>query len=222
MEIKQNFCIYLHKNKYNGKVYVGQTCQKPEKRWNYGYGYQNSPRFYSAICCYGWDAFEHIILETNLSAKEANEKEQYYILQYNSLDPNYGYNMTEGGYSLANYWEDENHRKEQSEKRKKYFAEHPDKKEENYIHLVNIRNKTAKIRAEKMKDNYQNGEGLFKINQSRKKSIKCIETNEIFSSLCEASKKYNIPAGNISKVIHGERKIAGGFHWVLIENESMN
>lgn len=39
MEIKQNFCIYLHKNKYNGKVYVGQTCQKPEKRWNYGYGY---------------------------------------------------------------------------------------------------------------------------------------------------------------------------------------
>ena len=112
--------------------------------------------------------------------------------------------------------------KSKVKKRKKYFAEHPDKKEENYIHLVNIRNKTAKIRAEKMKDNYQNGDGLFKINQSRKKTIKCIETNEIFSSLCEASKKYNIPAGNISKVIHGERKIAGSFHWVLIENESMN
>ena len=44
--------------------------------------------------------------------------------------------MTEGGYSLANYWEDENHRKEQSEKRKKYFAEHPDKKEENYIFIL--------------------------------------------------------------------------------------
>ena len=25
-----------------------------------------------------------------------------------------------------------------------------------------------------------------------------------------------------NKVIHGERKVSGGFHWVLIENESMN
>lgn len=47
-----------------------------------------------------------------------------------------------------------------------------------------------------------------------KKSIKCVETNEIFTSLSEASKKYNISVGNISSVIHGKRKSAGGYHWI--------
>ena len=27
------YCIYMHKNKVNNKVYIGQTCQSPERRW---------------------------------------------------------------------------------------------------------------------------------------------------------------------------------------------
>lgn len=91
------YTIYIHKNKINGKVYIGQTCQKPEKRWNNGRGYETSPRFYNAILKYGWDNFEHIILYTNLTLEEANQKEQELIKFYNSTDENFGYNITHGG-----------------------------------------------------------------------------------------------------------------------------
>ena len=210
----KEYCIYLHRNKINGKIYIGQTCQKPEKRWNYGHGYKNCPRFYSAIVSYGWSNFEHIILENNLTSDEANEKEQYYIKKYNSQNPDLGYNLTEGGSSLSEYLKTPEHRELQSQNKKLYFKEHPDKKIENDMHLKEIAQKSAKIRSEKMKENYANQGGLFHLNESRKKRIKCVETNEIFTSLSEASKKYNISVGNISSVIHGKRKSAGGYHWI--------
>ena len=210
----KEYCIYLHRNKINDKVYIGQTCQKPEKRWNYGHGYKNCPRFYSAIISYGWNNFEHIILENNLTSDEANEKEQYYIKKYDSQNPDLGYNLTEGGSSLSEYWKTPEHRELQSQNKKLYFKEHPDKKNENDMHLKEIAQKSAKIRSEKMKENYANQGGLFHLNESRKKRIKCIETDEIFASLSEASRKYNISVGNISSVIHGKRKSAGGYHWI--------
>lgn len=51
MEVKSmnNFTIYMHKNKINNKVYIGQTSQNPLKRWDNGKGYITSPKFYKAI-----------------------------------------------------------------------------------------------------------------------------------------------------------------------------
>lgn len=91
-----NYTIYAHINKINQKVYIGQTNQKkPEYRWGKeGQGYKRQT-FYKAIKKYGWDNFEHIILETDLTQEEANEKEQYYIEYFNSQKN--GYNETDGG-----------------------------------------------------------------------------------------------------------------------------
>lgn len=49
--VKENIMktIYLHRNKFNNKVYIGQTIQTPEERWKKGKGYKNNPYFDAAI-----------------------------------------------------------------------------------------------------------------------------------------------------------------------------
>lgn len=93
--------IYKHTNKINGKCYIGQTCRKnPNERWNNGKGY-NGTIFAKAIEKYGWDNFEHEIIEDGiLSEEKANEREMYWIEYYNSyagVSGGDGYNMTKGG-----------------------------------------------------------------------------------------------------------------------------
>lgn len=99
--MNNTFTIYMHKNKINQKVYIGQTSQPVEKRWKNGNGYQRHPSFYSAIKKYGWDNFEHIILKEGLTQEEANKLEKYYIDVYNAQDPKSGYNMLPGGSDVA-------------------------------------------------------------------------------------------------------------------------
>ena len=97
----RKYCVYLHKNKNNGKCYVGITSRKPRERWQYGNGYRRQPKFFNAILKYGWDNFEHIILENNLNEEEALEKETYYIKKYNSIEN--GYNILEQGHKSSPY-----------------------------------------------------------------------------------------------------------------------
>ena len=90
------YTLYLHQNKINGKVYVGITKQNPNKRWQKGYGYLKT-YFYKAIEKFGWDNFEHLIIEDNLEKNEAFLKEKELIKKYRSDDKRYGYNIAEGG-----------------------------------------------------------------------------------------------------------------------------
>ena len=94
------WCIYMHRNKINNKVYIGQTkCKDPNERWRNGTHYKGT-YFGCAIEKYGWENFEHIILEKNiLSLEEADEKECFYIAQYQSNNPEKGYNLTSGGHA---------------------------------------------------------------------------------------------------------------------------
>lgn len=102
-----NFKVYIHRNKINGKVYIGITCQKGERRWrNNGYGYKSSKYFYSAILKYGWDNFETNILAENIDKQKAEDKERELIKYYNSTDKAKGYNITEGGNVVGNFTQD--------------------------------------------------------------------------------------------------------------------
>ncbi|MCQ2608747.1 MAG: GIY-YIG nuclease family protein [Bacteroidales bacterium] len=88
------YCVYVHTNKINGKIYVGQT-NNTEERWRKMYVGCN--HFHNAINHYGWINFNHEIIAYNLPKEYADYIEQQLIQKYKSYNPNYGYNMTLGG-----------------------------------------------------------------------------------------------------------------------------
>ena len=96
------YCVYKHTSP-SGKVYIGITCQSPEKRWANGYGYNQVGQeyFWNAICKYGWENFEHEILYDNLTYDDAIQYEidliALYKSNYKRYGCDYGYNATDGG-----------------------------------------------------------------------------------------------------------------------------
>ena len=91
------YCIYKHTSP-NGEVYIGQTKQSAENRWNEGFDYLNGSKtkFAKAIIKYGWEQFTHEIIEKDIESLEmANEREIYWINFYDSYYN--GLNSTLGG-----------------------------------------------------------------------------------------------------------------------------
>lgn len=89
------FSVYTHANRETGKVYVGITSMKPERRWLNGNGYRENKKFFSDIEKYGWDAFDHKIIATDLTEEQAVSIEKALISGYEAT--NRGYNKSEGG-----------------------------------------------------------------------------------------------------------------------------
>lgn len=92
--MSNNISIYRHIFP-NGKVYIGQTCQKPEYRWSNGKGYKSSPFIFNAINKYGWDTIKHEVLFTGLDQLNADIIEGDLIYYYKQIDKSY--NLATGG-----------------------------------------------------------------------------------------------------------------------------
>lgn len=226
--------IYMHKNKTNEKVYIGQTTNNPKYRWNHGEGYKESPYFYEAIKKYGWDGFEHIILESDIEEKELNNREKYWIDFYHSNLREYGYNLTNGGTERLN--------NEQKEKRKiklaqwrennpelsnkainsmkQYWLDNPKEKEK-------ILKKATLKSLEYWKNNPEKKEKVMekmreKAKEVRSKPVKCIETNICYFSASEAARQLSISKSSISRAAKGETKTCNNCHWIYITKEEYN
>lgn len=90
------YTVYKHTSP-DGKVYIGITGQKPEKRWDNGNGYKQNKHLYNAIRKYGWENFRHEIVCTGLSKWQACRVEQSLIKYFDSTNPDKGYNHSIGG-----------------------------------------------------------------------------------------------------------------------------
>ena len=191
----------MHENKINNMRYIGITYHKdPTKRWlNNGMGYKNQ-YFYTAIEEFGWDNFNHIILERNVSEELIQSREDYWIDKYNTMDPQYGYNRVKSTGV--------------SEETRKCMSENWDSKDslrrtKQSALMTALNQKIDRTGSNNpMYDTHRTGKDA-----ARKRSVRCIETGEIFETMTDASKWCNPNGCNLrSKIalqIKGERKSCG-------------
>lgn len=91
------YCVYVHVNKINGKIYVGRTCKKPEYRWGKGgRGYEKHSYFWSEVELYGWDNFYHEVVAEGLTKEKATFIEWFIITVFNTTHRDKGYNSKTG------------------------------------------------------------------------------------------------------------------------------
>jgi len=92
--------VYKITNLITGKLYIGQTTRTLEQRWKQHLVFVNrnkNTKLSNAIRKYGTQSFLMELIEEALNQQILNDREQYWIEFYNTLDPKIGYNMTKGG-----------------------------------------------------------------------------------------------------------------------------
>jgi group I intron endonuclease len=209
--------IYKITNKVNGKIYVGQTIRSPKRRFEehfYKSHGENYP-LYNAMKKYGKDSFSMEIIAQCSTIEDLNKLEEYHINLNNCLAPN-GYNLHTGG---------NNHRCSEETKKK--------------ISVNQLGRKVSDETKAKISAAQANGKNPFlgkkhtdeakrkmsqvkmgKIGGVYTKSIICLETGRIFSSIGEAAKMLGVCMSSVSLVLHGKNKTCKGFTFRFIEKNN--
>lgn len=95
--------IYIHINKINNKKYVGITKTSAERRWGFeGENYQGQSFYEKGIAPFGWDNFNHIILNDDLPYDLVQQVEARLIKELDLTNPDKGYNDNEGAIIFKN------------------------------------------------------------------------------------------------------------------------
>lgn len=235
----EKYIVYLHKNKINNKVYIGQTSKTLEERAQKGFGYQKCPYFYHAIKEYGWNNFDHIILEENLTSDEADEKEKFWIDLFDSTNRKKGYNILKGGKKCQTQFNNNTRKKrvkclETGEIFESVVAAavwgglKPGSACNISAQIQGKRPSAGKHPETQELLHWEYVDDLNKnapIKQKRKgysKKVKNLDTNEEFLSVKEAARIYHISDVTISKSCKSNGQIATGrnkkekWHWIFI------
>lgn len=233
--MNNNYCVYCHISPSH-KRYVGIS-NNPKKRWNNGKGYKKNYLFARAIEKYGWDNFQHIILYSNLTIEEAKCKEIQLISLWKLTNPQYGYNLRDGGdgsfsehsrklmslsrmgnQNTKGYHPSEATKEKISQSLKQYYATHPNPntgKKMSEEQRLKLKNRVVSEETkEKMRQHHADVSG------EKNPSAKSIQQFDLMDNFIEefpyaklAALKYNIDLSSIIKCCKGKKKTCGGYKW---------
>jgi group I intron endonuclease len=116
--------IYLIYNLKTNKVYIGKTVKTIKRRWQEHRASAKhvgqSQYLLRSMNKYGEDAFVILKLDMAKTNEELCEKEKKYIAELNTRNPEYGYNLTDGGEGVCGLIVSEKSRQKMREARAKY------------------------------------------------------------------------------------------------------
>ena len=86
----------------------------------------------------------------------------------------------------------------------------------NHINEIKEDNRVENLEYCTAKYNSNFGTRTKRLSKSQSKSVKCLETGKIYTSLIEIGRKFGFSIGNICECCNGKRKSAYGFHWQYV------
>ncbi len=243
-----DYTVYIHTNKVNGKRYIGITRQSVEERWRGGKGYRKCTYFCRAILKYGWDGFDHEVFAANLTEDEAINMEKLLIKELETQNPEFGYNIADGGSTTRIsdegrkkiseskmgeknprygkiYTEEERARiseRTRGERNPNYGRKHTDEERRKISEAITGRHLSEEHKqqiSEFMKGRFRGRQRPDGSGRTPRKVL-CIETGEVFDSIADAARNKGLyeRKSNISAVCKGKLNECGGYHWKYYES----
>ena len=216
--------IYKVTNNINKKIYIGQTIQDENIRWNHHMREAlngSDTKFHRALRKYGKDGFIWEVIE-EVDNDKLNEREIYWISYYNSYKQ--GYNSTTGGDLPPR-----NDIKIICLETNIVYSSCAEANRQTNINKVHI---AECVRGEKSRvsaggyhwmslEDYNKFGPIFKQteNELNSKSVKCIETGIVYNSILEASKATGVSRQTIHRCCEGITKNPKKYHWRYNDNK---
>lgn len=225
--------IYCITNNINNKRYIGQS-KDIYKRWSVhicllNKGEHDNKHLQNSWSKYGESNFSFTIIE-ECDEECLDERECYYILKYNTIDSNFGYNLQCGG-GVNRIIREETRLK---------LIEAAKKSHMNYVPGSRIGHMKGGHLSEETKEKLRQAHLGKKASEETKKKLSamrtgsknsnckpvyCPELDESFWGAKEAQDKYGFNRNHISSCINGKRKHCGihpitgeKLTWVKLEN----
>ena len=229
-----NTGIYCILNKESNKRYIGQAINLHNRCVDHRSDLYNQTHFndylQKSFNLHGEEAFEFLVLE-HCHIEELDERECYYMSLYNVEDRDYGYNLKSGGQHGGSKLCKESRKKLSDSIKASYTDELRQKRSD----FQKAQWDNPEIRVNRIGENapmyghHHTDEVKKRLSEFRKgksfnlrnpDKVLCVETGRIYDNSRVAHNETGIDSSSILKTCRGERKIAGGYHWQFVIEES--
>lgn len=230
MTNNDTYKVYKHTTPA-GKVYIGITCREVNKRWQNGRGYTYSHNYHfeQAIKKYGWENIRHEILCDGLTKEQAEAKEVELIREYDSTNPDKGYNIRSGGEAGSRLNEETKRQLSEMRKGEKnpMWGRHDPKPwqrgnnrgivGENHPMFGRRGEASVRFGARHSPESIE----MMRANNKNSRPVRCVETGEVFRSAQEAARALGKESGNAIMGCCNRKphyNTALGYHWEHADN----